>query len=94
MKIKLIDLTVRELVEGYRDDSDSEGGVFGYGGRLDIRPPFQRNFIYKGKQREAVITSVLRGFPLNVMYWSVRDDGTFEIIDGPAAHHINRPICQ
>jgi hypothetical protein len=56
--------------------------VRGYGGSLDIRPPFQREFIYKGKQREAVITSILRGFPLNVMYWSARDDGSFEIIDG------------
>ena len=80
MKIQLLDLTVRDLVAGYFDDG--EGGVRGYGGKLDIRPPFQREFIYKGKQREAVITSILRGFPLNVMYWSVREDGTFEIIDG------------
>ena len=80
MKIELIDLTVRELVGGYHDDG--EDGVFGYGGKLDIRPPFQRGFIYEGKQREAVITSIIGGFPLNVMYWSVRDDDTFEIIDG------------
>ncbi len=80
MKIDLLDLTARDLVDGYEDDGD--GGVVGFGGKLDIRPPFQREFIYKGKQREAVITSILRGFPLNVMYWSVRDDDTFEIIDG------------
>ena len=80
MKIELIDLTVRQLVKSYEDDG--EGGEVGYGGKLDIRPPFQREFIYKGKQREAVITSILRGFPLNVMYWSVRDDDTFEIVDG------------
>ena len=80
MKIQLIDLTVRDLVAGYRDDG--EGGVRGYGGKLDIRPPFQREFIYKGKQREEVIRTILRGFPLNVMYWSQRDDGTYEIIDG------------
>lgn len=80
MKIQLIDLTVRDLVDGYSDDG--EGGVVGYGGKLDIRPPFQREFIYKGKQREAVIRTILRGFPLNVMYWSVREDGSFEIIDG------------
>ncbi len=80
MKIKQIDLTVRELVAGYHDDG--EGGVVGYGGKLDIRPPYQREFIYQGKQREAVITSILGGFPLNVMYWSARDDGSFEIIDG------------
>jgi hypothetical protein len=80
MKIKLKDLTVRDLVAGYLDDG--EGGVVGYGGKLDIRPPFQREFIYSGKQREAVITSILGGFPLNVMYWSLREDGTYEIIDG------------
>ena len=80
MDIQQLDLTVRDLVAGYFDDG--EGGVVGYDGKLDIRPPFQREFIYKGKQREAVIRTILRDFPLNVMYWSVRDDGTFEIIDG------------
>ena len=80
MKIELLDLTVRELVEDYSDDG--EGGVTGYGGKLDIRPPFQREFIYKEKQRDAVIDSILKGFPLNVMYWADREDGTFEIIDG------------
>ena len=80
MKIELLDLTVRELVKGYQDDGES--GVVGYGGKLDIRPPFQREFIYQGKQREAVVTSILKGFPLNVMYWADRQDGTYEIIDG------------
>ena len=80
MNIELIDLTVGELVDGYSDDG--EGGVVGYRGKLDIRPPFQREFIYKGKQREEVIRTILRGFPLNVMYWSQRKDGSFEIIDG------------
>ena len=80
MKIKLLDLTVRELVDGYHDDG--QDGVRGYGGKLDIRPPFQREFIYGAKERNAVIDSILNGFPLNVMYWSDRGDGTYEIIDG------------
>jgi hypothetical protein len=80
MKIELKEITIRDLVADYADDS--EGGVRGYGGRLDIRPPYQREFIYKDKQRDAVIDTVRRSFPLNVMYWAVRDDGTFEIIDG------------
>ncbi len=80
MKIELLDLTVRELVEDYYDDD--EGGVTGYDGKLDIRPPFQREFVYKEKQRNAVIDSILKGFPLNVMYWADREDGTYEIIDG------------
>ncbi len=80
MKIKLLGLTVRELVDGYHDDG--QDGVRGYGGKLDIRPPFQREFIYGAKERNAVIDSILNGFPLNVMYWSDRGDGTYEIIDG------------
>jgi hypothetical protein len=56
--------------------------VFGYNGRLDIRPPYQREFIYKDKQRDAVIDSVRKDFPLNVMYWAVRGDGHYEVIDG------------
>ena len=80
MKIELLDITVREIVEDY--DDDGEGGVTGYGGKLDIRPPFQREFIYNDKERNAVIDSILKDFPLNVMYWADREDGTFEIIDG------------
>ena len=80
MDIELIDVTIRDLVEGYEDHG--ENGVVGYGGRLDIRPPFQREFVYNDKQREAVIDTVKKGFPLNVMYWAVRDDGDYEIIDG------------
>ena len=80
MKIELRKITIRELVDGYHDNA--EGGVVGYGGRLDIRPPFQREFVYNEKQRDAVIDTVMKGFPLNVMYWAVRDDGTYEVIDG------------
>ena len=80
MKIEQHDLTVREIVEDYYDDD--EGGVTGYGGKLDIRPPFQREFVYDDKKRNAVIDSILKEFPLNVMYWADREDGTFEIIDG------------
>lgn len=80
MQIKLREITVRELSKGYEDNA--EAGVVGFGGKLDIRPPYQREFIYKDKQRDAVINTVSRDFPLNVMYWSVRDDGNFEIIDG------------
>lgn len=80
MKIQLREITVRELTEGYIDDN--EGGVRGYGGNLDIRPPYQREFVYKERQRNAVIETVQHGFPLNVMYWADRGDGTFEIIDG------------
>ena len=71
---------MRELVECYEDDGHD--GIRGYGGALDIRPPYQREFVYKEKQRNAVIESISQAFPLNVMYWSVRGDGSYEIIDG------------
>ncbi len=80
MKIELKEITVRELAEGYEDNADE--GVVGFGGKLDIRPPYQREFIYKDKQRDAVIDTASREFPLNVMYWAVREDGGFEVIDG------------
>ena len=80
MEIKLHKITVRELTEGYADNA--EKGVVAYGGKLDVRPPYQREFVYGEKQRNAVIDTLTQGFPLNVMYWATRDDGSFEIIDG------------
>lgn len=73
-------ISVRDLADGYEDNE--EAGVVGYSGRLDIRPPYQREFVYKDKQRDAVISTLRQGFPLNVMYWAVRDGGGYEIIDG------------
>ncbi len=80
MKIELKEITIKELTTGYQDNSDE--GVIGYGGKLDIRPPYQREFIYKDQQRDAVIDTVSKNYPLNVMYWAVRDDGNYEVIDG------------
>lgn len=80
MNITLKEISVRELTEGYIDNQES--GVVGYSGKLDIRPPFQREFVYKDKQRVAVIDTLYKNFPLNVMYWAEKSDGNFEIIDG------------
>lgn len=80
MKIELKEITVKELADKYQDNK--EDGVTGYGGKLDIRPPYQREFIYKDKQRSAVIDTITKGFPLNVMYWAVQEGGNFEVIDG------------
>ncbi len=80
MNIDLKEITVKELTDGFKDNA--EAGVIGYGGKLDIRPPYQREFIYKDKQRDAVMDTVRKDFPLNVMYWAVRDDGHYEVIDG------------
>ena len=69
MKIKLKEITVRQLTKEY--DDNGEDGVVGFNGKLDIRPPYQREFIYKDKQRDAVINTGTNNYPLNVMYWSV-----------------------
>lgn len=80
MEIRLKEIFIRDLVEGYADNE--EKGVRAFGGKLDVRPPYQREFIYKDNQRAAVIDTIRQGFPLNVMYWANRGDGTFEVIDG------------
>ena len=74
------EIAIRDLVENYSDDG--EGGVVGYGSRLDIRPVYQREFVYQAAQRDDVIRSVLAGFPLNVMYWARLPRGRYEVLDG------------
>ena len=80
MDIKLKELTIRDVVDGYINND--EEGVLGYGGKLNIRPKYQREFVYDDKDRKAVIKTIRQDFPLNVMYWSENADGTYEIIDG------------
>lgn len=80
MKIKLHEIPVRDVVAGYTDSA--ENGVVGYNGKLNIRPAFQREFIYKDKQRDEVIRTIRKNFPLNVMYWVHSDNGIYELLDG------------
>jgi hypothetical protein len=80
VKIELKKVTVREVAQGYRDND--EDGVVGYDGRLNIRPKYQREFVYDAKKRDAVLATIRSGFPLNVMYWAVNEDGTYEVLDG------------
>ena len=83
MTIKQLEVTVGEITSGYINSE--EQGVRGYGGLLDIRPPYQREFIYNEKEQIAVITTVLKGYPLNVMYWVKRSEDAecpYEVMDG------------
>jgi len=80
MKIQLHEIPIKEVFDGFVDSE--ENGVVGYGGKLNIRPAFQREFIYKEKQRNEVIRTVIKNYPLNVMYWVKCDDGHFEVLDG------------
>ena len=73
-------ITVGEVCEGYFNDA--EEGVVGYNDRLDIRPKYQREFVYKDAQRDEVIRTVLKGLPLNVIYWCKTGDDTYEVLDG------------
>ena len=60
MEISLHEITIRDLAQGYVDED--ENGVWGYGGKLNIRPQYQREFVYKDKQRDAVIDTVIKKF--------------------------------
>lgn len=80
MEIRLENHTIAEIFNGYEDNAES--GVVGFGGKLNIRPAFQREFIYKDRERNAVIDTVMKGFPLNVMYWCEDDNGNYELLDG------------
>lgn len=83
MTIEKKEVTVGEITKGYINND--ELGVRGYDGLLDIRPPYQREFIYNEKEQQAVITTVLAGYPLNIMYWVKRSDDAdcpYEVMDG------------
>lgn len=80
MKIELREVSIREVSSGYINNQ--EDGVVGYGGRLNIRPKYQREFVYKDRQRDSVIETVRKYFPLNVMYWVRNADDTYEVLDG------------
>jgi len=80
MKIELHEISIKEVSDGYVNDE--EEGVIGFKGKLNIRPKYQREFVYRDKQRDAVIETIRKNFPLNVMYWVKNEDGTFEMMDG------------
>ena len=80
MEIERKKIKIKDLVDGYTDRGID--GVFSMNGQLNIRPSFQREFVYTGKERERVIDSVLKGRPLNIIYFSQNEDGSYEVLDG------------
>lgn len=81
MNITLHNIKISELYDGYEDND--EDGVVGYDGKLDIRPKYQREFVYDNEKRNKVIESVQKGLPLNVMYWAKIDgEDRYELLDG------------
>lgn len=81
MIINEIHLSVRELIKSYQENDDT-GKVTAWNGKLDVRPEFQREFVYNEKQQSAVINTVLNNFPLNIMYFVDRQNGEYEVLDG------------
>lgn len=74
--------TVAEVVEGFVYNELEAKGLFGLAGQLTIQPEFQRNYIYNdGKKDVAVIDSLLKGYPLGLIYFNVAADG-LEVLDG------------
>ena len=80
IKQEKIQVRVRELVNGYQDSEES--GVLAYDGKLNVRPAYQREFVYNDKKRDLVLDSVVCGIDLGKMYWSDNEDGTYEVLDG------------
>ncbi len=79
MKIELKEIKIREVSNWYKNDN--EEWVVWYGEKLNIRPKYQREFVYKDKQRDSVIETVRNNFPLNVMYWVQNNDDSYEVLD-------------
>ena len=80
MNINLFNIKVKDVFDGFVDKG--EDGVFAYGGKLTIRPAYQREFVYDLKQQEAVLHTILKKFPLNTMYWVKTADDEYEVLDG------------
>ena len=77
------DITVREICKGFVYNEFEGKGLFGLSGTLTIQPEYQRNYIYAdGKRDVAVIESVLKGYPLGLIYFNKVSDNKFEVLDG------------
>lgn len=82
-------IKIKDIIKGYINDE--EDGVVAYGGLLNVRPKYQREFVYSKEQQHDVIDTIFKKYPLNVMYWIKNEDGTFEILDGQQR---TMSICQ
>ncbi len=77
------DITIRDIVDGFVYNELEGKGLFGLSGKLTIQPEYQRNYIYAdGKRDVAVIDSILKGYPIGVLYFNKVADDKFEVLDG------------
>lgn len=76
-------VTVKDICDGFVYNELEGRGLFGLSGRLTIQPEFQRNYIYAdGRKDVAVIDSILKGYPIGLIYFNKLDDDHFEVLDG------------
>lgn len=77
------DWTVEDICKGFVFDQNENKGLFGLNGKLIIQPEYQRNYIYgDGKRDVAVVESLLKGYPLGLLYFVLNRDGKYEVLDG------------
>jgi len=78
-------ITVQDICEGFVYNELEGKGLFGLSGKLTIQPEYQRNYIYAsdgGKREIAVIESILKGYPIGLIYFNKVKDNAFEVLDG------------
>lgn len=77
------DITIKDICEGFVYNELEGKGLFGLAGKLTIQPEYQRNYIYAdGKRDVAVIDSILKGYPLGLIYFNTVSTDKFEVLDG------------
>lgn len=77
------DITVEDICKGFVYNETEGKGLFGLSGKLVIQPEYQRNYIYAdGKKDVAVIKSLMKGYPLGLIYFTQTADGMYEVLDG------------
>jgi len=77
------EITISDIVDGFEYNELEGKGLFGFSGKLTIQPEYQRNYIYAdGKKDVAVVDSVLKGYPIGVLYFNKTSDDTYEVLDG------------
>lgn len=77
------EITIAELCKGFVYNEIEGKGLFGLSGKLTIQPEYQRNYIYAdGKKDVAVIESILKGYPLGLIYFNQTDEDKYEVLDG------------
>src|SRR5690242_9716722 len=78
-------ISVADICDGFVYNELEGKGLYGLGGKLTIQPEYQRNYIYAdggGKKEQAVIESLLKGYPLGVIYFNKVEADKFEVLDG------------